>query len=58
VFGKRIATEVVRLDMFYPAEASHQDYAAHHPNDLYIVINDAPKVERLRQQFAQLYRGR
>jgi len=58
VFGKRIATEVVRLDMFYPAEASHQDYAAHHPNDLYIVMNDAPKVERLRQQFAQLYRGR
>ena len=58
VFAKRIATEVVRLDMFYPAEASHQDYAAHHPNDLYIVMNDAPKVERLRQQFAQLYRGR
>jgi peptide-methionine (S)-S-oxide reductase len=58
VFGKRIVTEVVRLDMFYRAEPSHQDYAAHHPNDLYIVMNDAPKVERLRQQFAQLYRGR
>ena len=58
VFGKRIVTELVQLDVFYPAEAAHQDYAAHHPTDLYIVINDAPKVERLRQQFAQMYRGR
>jgi peptide-methionine (S)-S-oxide reductase len=49
---------VVPLDVFYPAEAYHQDYAARHPTDLYIVINDAPKVERLRQQFAQMYRGR
>src|SRR5262245_5439274 len=52
IFNKRIATEVVKLDKFYPAEPSHQNYAAHHPNDLYIVINDAPKLERLRQQFA------
>jgi peptide-methionine (S)-S-oxide reductase len=58
VFGKRIVTEVVPLDVFYPAEAYHQDYAARHPTDLYIVINDAPKVERLRQQFGQMYRGR
>src|SRR5262249_38384363 len=41
-FGKPIVTEVTELDVFYPAETYHQDYAAHHPNDLYIVINDAP----------------
>jgi peptide-methionine (S)-S-oxide reductase len=58
VFGKPIVTEVTELDVFYPAEAFHQDYAVHHPNDLYIVINDAPKVDRLRQQFPQLYRQR
>src|SRR5262245_21668098 len=58
VFNKRIATELVPLDVFYPAEAEHQDYAVRHPTDLYIVINDAPKVERLRQQFAQMYQGR
>src|SRR5215470_6854420 len=58
VFSKRIVTEVIPLDVFYTAEAYHQDYAARHPTDLYIVINDAPKVERLRQQFAQMYRGR
>jgi peptide-methionine (S)-S-oxide reductase len=57
-FGKPIVTEVTELDVFYPAESYHQDYAEHHPTDLYIVINDAPKVDRLRQQFPQLYRQR
>jgi peptide-methionine (S)-S-oxide reductase len=58
VFKKPIVTEVKPLDVFYPAEAYHQDYAAHHPSDLYIVMNDAPKVERLRRDFPQLYRQR
>jgi peptide-methionine (S)-S-oxide reductase len=56
VFGKPVVTAIQQLDVFYPAEAYHQDYAAHHPNDLYIVINDAPKIEHLRAQFPQLYR--
>ena len=55
-FRKPIVSEVVPLDVFYPAEAYHQDYMVHHPNDLYIVINDAPKVQMLRQQFPDLYR--
>src|SRR5262245_59484745 len=32
VFGKPIVTEVTELDVFYPAEAYHQDYVTHHPN--------------------------
>ena len=56
VFNRPIVTKVETLDVFYPAESHHQDYAVHHPNDLYIVINDAPKVARLREQFPQLYR--
>jgi peptide-methionine (S)-S-oxide reductase len=56
LFGMPIVTEVKQLDVFYPAESYHQDYAAHHPNDLYIVINDAPKVARLKEQFPQIYR--
>jgi peptide-methionine (S)-S-oxide reductase len=56
VFRGAIVTEVKPLDVFYPAEAYHQGYFARHPNDLYIVINDAPKVEHLRDQFPQLYR--
>lgn len=55
VFPRPIVTQVVPLQAFYPAEAYHQDYAARHPNDLYIVYNDAPKVEQLRQQFPHLY---
>jgi peptide-methionine (S)-S-oxide reductase len=58
VFGRPIATRVSRLDSFYQAEAYHQDYAALHPDDTYIVINDLPKVANLRQQFPNLYMTR
>ena len=55
-FHGRIVTEVAPLEAFYPAEAYHQNYATNHPNNPYIVINDAPKVEHLRQMFPELYR--
>lgn len=55
VFPRAIVTQVVPLKAFYPAEAYHQDYAAHHPDNPYIVYNDAPKVAHLRQQFPDLY---
>ena len=56
VIRRPIVTQVVPLRAFYPAEAYHQDYMAHHPDQPYIVINDAPKVEHLRRQFPALYR--
>lgn len=56
VFPHPMVTQVVALKAFYPAEAYHQDYAAHHPNNPYIVINDAPKVANLRQLFPDLYK--
>jgi len=58
VFPRRIATEVAPLAAFYPAEAYHQNYAALHPNNPYILINDAPKVTHLRELFPALYRAR
>jgi len=58
IFPQRIVTQVVPLKAFYPAEAYHQNYAALHPNQPYIVYNDAPKVEHLRQQFPDLYTGK
>ena len=58
VFARPVATRVVRLDSFYPAEAYHQDYAANHPDESYIVIHDLPKVENPRKQFPDLYRVR
>ena len=43
---------------FFPAEAYHQDYATTHPGSLYIVYNDAPKVENLKAMFADFFRDR
>ena len=51
-----IVTEVVPLETFYPAEAYHQDYLAHHLTQPYIVYNDLPKLERLKDRFPALYR--
>ena len=56
VFPRPIVTRVTPLKAFYEAEVYHQDYARRHPHDLYIVYNDAPKVEHLQQEFPELYR--
>jgi peptide-methionine (S)-S-oxide reductase len=58
VFPRPIATAVTTLRGFYAAEDYHQDYARIHPNDLYIMINDAPKVTNLKREFPDLYRDR
>ena len=58
VFSREIVTQVAALEAFYPAEAYHQNYAALHPNQPYIVFNDAPKVAHLRQLFPDLYLGK
>jgi peptide-methionine (S)-S-oxide reductase len=54
-FSHPIVTQVVPFQAFYAAEAHHQDYAERHPNDPYIVINDAPKVKNLSREFPELY---
>jgi peptide-methionine (S)-S-oxide reductase len=56
-FPDRIVTQVVPLAAFYPAEAYHQNYATLHPDEPYIMFNDAPKVAHLHQLFPDLYRG-
>jgi peptide-methionine (S)-S-oxide reductase len=58
VFPRSIVTQVVPLKAFYQAEAYHQNYATLHPHDAYIMINDAPKVEHLKQEFPGLYVGK
>jgi peptide-methionine (S)-S-oxide reductase len=55
-FDKPIVTEVAALDKFYPAEDYHQNYLALHPNQPYIVFNDLPKLQALKQQFPAWYR--
>jgi peptide-methionine (S)-S-oxide reductase len=58
IFRKVIATQVVALKAFYPAEGYHQNYATQHPDNPYIVYNDAPKVANLRREFPDLYTGK
>jgi peptide-methionine (S)-S-oxide reductase len=58
VFRKAIATQVVPLTAFYEAEGYHQNYATLHPDNPYIVYNDAPKVANLRREFPELYTGK
>lgn len=55
-FAAPIVTRVVPLKGFYPAEGYHQDFAAQHPDNTYIVYNDAPKVAHLKQWLPALYR--
>jgi peptide-methionine (S)-S-oxide reductase len=58
VFARPIVTQVSALHSFNEAEAYHQDYLAHHPDEPYIVINDLPKVENLRKQLPSLYKAK
>ena len=55
-FPKPIVTEIAPLKDFYEAEGYHQDYLKHHPDERYIVVNDQPKVEALKNQFPDLWR--
>jgi peptide-methionine (S)-S-oxide reductase len=55
VFRKRIVTQVVPLQGFYKAEAYHQDYALHNPNNPYVNICDRPKIGDLKKQFPDLF---
>jgi peptide-methionine (S)-S-oxide reductase len=55
LYGRPIVTQIVPLKAFYRAEDYHQHYMALHPDQPYIVYNDAPKVERLRKEFPALY---
>jgi peptide-methionine (S)-S-oxide reductase len=58
VYRRKIVTQVVALQAFYPAEGYHQNYAAMHPDNPYIVYNDAPKVANLRKDFPEMYAGK
>ena len=57
VFPAAIVTKVEPLKAFYPAEGYHQNYLAQHPNEPYIVYNDAPKLVHLKAMFPRLYTG-
>jgi len=55
VYPHKIVTQVVPLQAFYAAEGYHQNYAKIHPDNPYIMFNDAPKVANLKKEFPELY---
>ena len=56
VFAAPIVTRIEPGKAFYPAEAYHQNYLTEHPDSLYIVINDLPKLAALKRVFPTFYR--
>jgi peptide-methionine (S)-S-oxide reductase len=56
VFTSPIVTKIEPLKGFYAAEDYHQDYLIHNPHQPYIVYNDLPKIEALKQAYPQVYR--
>jgi peptide-methionine (S)-S-oxide reductase len=55
VFRQPIVTQIVPLEAFYPAEDYHQGYMDLHPENMYVVMNDYPKVENLRKTYPALF---
>ncbi|MEJ2004233.1 MAG: peptide-methionine (S)-S-oxide reductase MsrA [Cyclobacteriaceae bacterium] len=54
VFSSPIVTQVEELKAFYPAEAYHIDYYKKNPDQPYCTFVVKPKVEKVRNVFAEL----
>ncbi len=52
-FPAPIVTEIVPLETFWPAEDYHRDYYARHPEQGYCRVVIAPKLQKLRRQYAE-----
>jgi peptide-methionine (S)-S-oxide reductase len=57
VFDAPVVTKIEPGRSFYPAEDYHQDFLTRNPRYPYIVINDLPKIENLKQLFPEIYRA-
>jgi peptide-methionine (S)-S-oxide reductase len=57
VFDGAIVTTIEPGRSFYPAEGYHQNFLTLNPNYPYIVYNDLPKIENLKQMYPDLYRA-
>ncbi|HEX5344972.1 MAG TPA: peptide-methionine (S)-S-oxide reductase MsrA [Duganella sp.] len=56
-YKKPLVTRIETDKKFYAAESYHQNYLTLHPNDPYIVYNDAPKLVDLKRIIPDLYRA-
>jgi peptide-methionine (S)-S-oxide reductase len=56
VYKAAIVTKIEPDRGFFPAEDYHQDFMTRHPGHPYIVYNDLPKIDDLKQLFPDAYR--
>jgi peptide-methionine (S)-S-oxide reductase len=56
LWSRPLVTRIEPFHGFYPAEAHHQDFAAHNPDNGYITTWDAPKVTALKAAYPGLYK--
>jgi peptide-methionine (S)-S-oxide reductase len=52
-FGKPIVTAIEPATTFYPAEDYHQNYLANNPMQPYCMFVVSPKVQKIREKYAQ-----
>ena len=50
--GGPIVTEVAKLERFYEAEAEHKQFYMNNPGAMYCQIVISPKIEKVREAFA------
>lgn len=55
--GNPVVTEIVPLEVFYPAEDYHRDYFARNPDRAYCQVVINPKLEKVQKQFAELLKS-
>lgn len=55
---QKIATEVAAYTEFWVAEAYHQDYYEHHPENPYVQNVSRVKVEKVKKKFAHLLKAK
>lgn len=53
-FAGPVVTDLCAMVPFYPAEAEHQDYFRHHPEQGYCAAVVAPKLYKFRAKFVDL----
>ena len=54
-FAAPVATQLVPLEAFHPAERHHQDFMRLNPLHPYILAHDQPKLRQLRAAFPKLF---
>lgn len=54
IYSKKIVTEVVPFDAFYPAEDYHQDYERLNPNQPYVKGVSIPRLNRFKAKYPEL----